>query len=411
MPKNWVNCELREVVFSKKGKKPSSVSSVKKDGFMPYLLIDEMEGGEPRSYTNDKKVIVANENDVLVVWDGSIGKTVTGLTGAIGSTIVSLSPIMISSKYLESFIKFKNQYIHQTSKGTGLQHINQDYFWTMPFPLAPLNEQRRIEDKLNKLMARVSDSKERLEKAKILLERFKQSLIARVLKKYNLSENYGQIKDVITDIRYGTSKKCNTEVKGLPVLRIPNIINGEVSHNKLKYAEFNEAEKKKLKLEEGDILIIRSNGSVSLVGRAALVSEKEKGFLFAGYLIRLRLDKKKLNPEFLNLVLGSYGVRYQIELPARSTSGVNNINSQEVKALRIPLPTLPEQDKVVKEIKDAVNVIKIIEEKYLKAKSFTDKISNSIYAKAFRGELVDQDPNDEPADVLLEKIKKMKKSK
>lgn len=98
----------------------------------------------------------------------------------------------------------------------------------------------------------------------------------------------------------------------------------------------------------------------------------------------------------------------QIEIPARSTSGVNNINSTEVKALKIPLPPLEEQKEIVRRVEDLFKFADQIEARYKKERSFTDKLTQSILAKAFRGELVAQDERDEPASVLLERIRREK---
>jgi len=194
-------------------------------------------------------------------------------------------------------------------------------------------------------------------------------------------------------------------VKGVPVLRIPNIGSGIIDHADLKYAELPQKEFEELCLQPGDILLIRSNGSVSLVGKTAVVRYAEEGFAYAGYLIRLRLNQAIADPSYFHLCLSSAELRLQIELPAKSTSGVHNINSQEVKKLRIPLPPLEEQKEIVKIIQSFFKGINQIENQCQEVKANIDKINQSILAKAFRGELVPQDPEDEPASVLLERIR------
>ena len=155
----------------------------------------------------------------------------------------------------------------------------------------------------------------------------------------------------------------------------------------LKYTDLNRKEYESMMLEIGDILLIRSNGSVSLVGRTALVTDKEKGMAYAGYLIRLRVNQEIIIPEFLQYQFKSYAMRLQIELPARSTSGVNNINSEEVGNLQISLPSLDEQEEIINRIKSSFVFVEENEKRFIEAKNYTNKLEQSILAKAFRGEL------------------------
>ncbi len=99
---------------------------------------------------------------------------------------------------------------------------------------------------------------------------------------------YTRLGNLIDDPKYGTSKKCSYDVDGKGVLRIPNIGNGEVELENMKYALFNDAENAAYELNKGDVLTIRSNGSPSLVGKCALIRECDIKYLYAGYLIRLR---------------------------------------------------------------------------------------------------------------------------
>ena len=103
-------------------------------------------------------------------------------------------------------------------------------------------------------------------------------------------------------------------------------------------------------MKAGDLLFIRSNGSVDLVGRTAVVSAREAGLLFAGYLIRIRVAGQMATPRFAYLCLSQPRQRAQIEATAKSTSGVNNINSEELLALRLSLPPLEEQAEIVRRV-------------------------------------------------------------
>jgi type I restriction enzyme S subunit len=131
------------------------------------------------------------------------------------------------------------------------------------------------------------------------------------------------------------------------VLRIPNLKGGGVDTTDLKFGILDEREKEKLRLELGDLLIIRSNGSASLVGSAALVGTESEGFAFAGYLVRARFKREYVEPTYLVLLMQTLEIRSQIEAPIRTTSGVKNINSTEISRLAFPLPPLAEQSRIV----------------------------------------------------------------
>jgi type I restriction enzyme S subunit len=344
----------------------------------------------------------------------------------------------ISPQYLHPFLR-QNSYIQNASMNmtgvVGHRRVTKDFILSTSIPLPPLNEQKRIVTKIEALQTRSTAVKEELKAIKPLLNQFRQSVLAAAFRgdltkdwreqnpdvepaskivesnsdlvSSNLPISWYQalIGDVVENLKYGTSKKCSYKIDGIPVLRIPNVVDGTIDHSDLKYAELSDKELDKLRLTPGDVLMIRSNGSVSLVGRTAIIDEAERGFAYAGYLIRLRPNRTLVYPKYLNLWFSSYEIRLQIEIPLRSTSGVNNINSDETKKLHIPLAPLEEQKEIVRRIESLFKLADSIEQQYQQAEADLKTLNQSILAKAFRGELVPQDPNDEPASVLLERIK------
>ena len=216
---------------------------------------------------------------------------------------------------------------------------------------------------------------------------------------------------VINEPKYGTSKKCDYNYEGTGVLRIPNVVRGVVDASDLKGAHFEEDEKRTYALRNGDILVIRSNGSISIVGKCAIISKSEEQYLYAGYLIRLRSNPVALLPDYLAALLSSHLLRTQIEHKAKSTSGVNNINSGEIQSLIVPLCSRSEQEVVVERLSASLFAIDAIEAEIDNQLLKADALRQSILKKAFAGQLVAQDPNDEPASVLLDRIKAGKASK
>ncbi|GJM33560.1 MAG: hypothetical protein DHS20C18_25610 [Saprospiraceae bacterium] len=219
--------------------------------------------------------------------------------------------------------------------------------------------------------------------------------------------------ELLDEPKYGTSKKCDYKSKGLGVIRIPNISNQRIDSKDLKFAEFTEEEKLVYELRKNDILIIRSNGSVDLVGKCALINDSDTSFLFAGYLIRLRPFQKVASSKFLISCLSSIDLRNQIESKAKSTSGVNNINSGELSSLILPICSIQEQHQIVQEIESRLSVCDKVEESIIESLEKAQALRQSILKKAFEGKLLDEQelaackaaPDYEPAGVLLERIR------
>jgi type I restriction enzyme S subunit len=306
--------------------------------------------------------------------------------------------------------------INSYTSSITVKHLSSKTIGEIPLPLPPLSEQRRSADKLDDLLARVETSRDRLDRVPGILKRFRQAVLAAATSG-ELTQDWREaavkldawqtlsIGDIVDDVRYGTSKKCEHAPGQVPVLRIPNVSDGVISHDDLKHAEFDDSELRKLALAPGDILMIRSNGSVDLVGRSAVATYREEGFLYAGYLIRLRANQEIVRPEFLNLSISSPSTRGIIELTARSTTGVNNINAEEIRSLPIALPSLAEQDEIVRRVGILFGLASQVEAQARKGTHEVEALVTAILAKAFRGELVPQDHNDEPASVLLDRIR------
>ena len=158
------------------------------------------------------------------------------------------------------------------------------------------------------------------------------------------------IDEIALSMRYGTSTKCEYAAPGVPVLRIPNVSDGVVSLDDMKFGPLTDGEVRDLALNAGDLLMIRSNGSLDIVGRSAVVTPEADGMAFAGYLVRLRLSLANIKPEYIGLALNSTDVRDQIEKPIRSAVGLKNVNLTEFGALTIPLPPLTEQHRIVAKV-------------------------------------------------------------
>jgi type I restriction enzyme S subunit len=315
-------------------------------------------------------------------------------------------PSSVNQKYLYYFFKYVRPFVLDKHKqGVTQVNLNTGIVSEMSFLLAPSREQARIVTKIEELFSELDKGIESLATAGEQLKAYRQSVLKHAFETDSADWPEFTIGQLITDIRYGTAKKCAVDPTKTPVLRIPNVASGRIDLEDLKHTDFTDDELDKLRLEQGDILLVRSNGSVSLVGLSAVVTGKAAGCAYAGYLIRLRLKREIILPEFLNLYLHSPHVRIDIERQARSTSGVHNVNSDEIRAISIRVPPIQTQQLIIGTIGQISTQIDALESCTTTELQRGAALRQSILKKAFSGQLVKQDANDEPASVLLERIR------
>ena len=179
LPPSWQLVRLGDLVNSEKGKKPKRENSVKTSThYLPYIDIEAFESGVLKSWTDGENCKICNENDFLMVWDGSrsglVGK---GIHGALGSTLVKISFPQIHNNYAYYFLKSKFLEINTRAKGSGTPHVDPDLLWNYDFPVPPFEEQKRIVAKIEELFSEIDKGIESLMKAQELLKAYRQSLL------------------------------------------------------------------------------------------------------------------------------------------------------------------------------------------------------------------------------------------
>lgn len=297
----------------------------------------------------------------------------------------------IYPKYLFYYTQYLTYRIEDKGYARHYQYIEKE-----DVLLPPLPEQERIVSRIEELFSELDNAVETLNATKSQLRLYKQAVLKDAFDGNLTNSGAPEIKELASFIeqpRYGTSKKCNYQddiTAYTEVYRIPNIdaSTGTLDKSDLKYAQFDEDEIEKLSLKYGDILIIRSNGSPSIVGTAAMVREQDITGLFAGYLIRIRIsDHERLSPKYLLRYLSSYDARRYIENVSKSTSGVNNVNAQEIKKIKVPYFEKEIQDQIIYAIESRLSAYVNIEKTVNQALQQASAMRQSILKQAFEGGL------------------------
>ena len=204
-------------------------------------------------------------------------------------------------------------------------------------------------------------------------------------------------------IEYGTSTKASSVPAGIPVLRMGNIQDGELSFSDLKYLETDNPEIQKTMLSHGDLLFNRTN-SAELVGKSAVYKDRFPKACFASYLIRVSFPSD-ISPDYVCTFINSRHGRAYITQVRNQQVGQANVNGTKLAAMPITLPPLAEQRRIMGEVERRLSVVQQAEDAVEASLKRAERLRQSILKQAFSGKLVPQDPNDEPASALLERIR------
>jgi type I restriction enzyme S subunit len=210
---------------------------------------------------------------------------------------------------------------------------------------------------------------------------------------------------------YGTSVKCSYDAGGPPVLRIPNIRNGVIDRGDLKFAATDSVFRPQDFVAVGDMLIVRTNGSKRLIGRAALAGGKpDRKYGFASYLIRFRLVGADALWNWISLAWDSDLIRREIESRAKTTAGQYNVSLSGLADLAIPLPPEEEQIALTREVGRRLAAAARLHNTLKQQSEKTRATRDSLLIKAFTGTLVTQQAGDDPATNLLARFEEARRT-
>ncbi|ECE0517034.1 restriction endonuclease subunit S [Salmonella enterica subsp. enterica] len=414
LPEGWVDTQLGNIIELKYGK---SLAAQTRDGF-----------GFPVYGSNG---VVGKHSIPLINKSGLI----VGRKGSYGVVNKSAGPFfpIDTTYYIDDFynqpLEFLFYYLSflpltKLNRSTAIPGLNRDDAYDLNIALPPLAEQKIIAEKLDTLLAQVDNTKARLEQIPQILKRFRQAVLTaavngllteawrnKVQEPLNLKKINFEL--ILAELRNGLSSKPNEKGLGHPILRISSVRSGHVDQSDIRYLECSEAELERHKLEEGDLLFTRYNGSLEFVGVCGLLKKTQyKDLLYPDKLIRARLTKDAL-PEYIEIFFSSPAARNAMMECVKTTSGQKGISGKDIKSQLVSLPSLKEQAEIVRRVEQLFAWADTIEKQVNNALTRVNSLTQSILAKAFRGELTAQWRAENPslisgensAAALLEKIK------
>ena len=410
LPHGWVECQLGEVFEIVTGKTPPKKYPEYFNGDIPFVKPGDLDKEIYISQTKDDSLTAEGlknapnlpKNTVLVSCIGNLGKkAILGITGSCNQQINAIIPNdYIESKYTYFYIDKIVLWLEKNASATTVKILNKGKFEQAPFLLPPLNEQKRIVEKIESEFAKIDEGLEHLEKAKEQLKQYRQSVLKSALegKLYKNTEwKEKSIEEITFKIIGGgtPSKSISQYYEGrIPFMTVKDMISSRPIDTEWHITQ-EAVEKSSTNIIPKDTIIIATRvglGKIVRVDFATAINQDLKALIL----------KESIDKNFCE-----YLIIYktpEIVSKGRGTT-VKGITLEELKNIKFNLPSLNEQKRIVEEIEKrfavADEVEKVVEQNIEKAK----QLKQSILKKAFEGRLVPQDPTDEPATKLLEKIK------
>ncbi len=424
LPEGWAWTTLESVAVLTTGSTPSTKNEGFYGGDIPFVKPGDLDRRAPIQCTDQsltgegaEQARLLRAGAVLVSCIGTLGKVgIAGVELASNQQInaAEFRPNVTDDRYGYYVCRTLKPWMESEASATTIAILNKGRFGEAPFPLAPLAEQKRIADKLDSVLARVDACRDRLDRIPALLKRFRQSVLAAACSG-RLSEDWRQggsfspsksrFENIVTESMTGlvrsTREQSSVASGRKPYLKMNNI--GEdwgYDDTELAYVECSSSEQERYCLLPGDWLFNTRN-SAELVGKSCVWNGPP--VVFNNNLLRVRF-KKDVNPWFIEIWFRSPGGRKALAAVKSATTSVAAIYQRSLMAIELDIPRLEEQQEIVRRVETLFAFADRLEARCAAARKQAGQMTPALLAKAFRGELVPQDPADEPAAELLKRL-------
>ncbi len=373
------------------------------------------EGARTKLQANDIVVSITAELGMVGLVPDSLGEAYINQHLALVRPSECLhSPFL--AWFLASAADGKAQLLSAT-RGATKASLGLDDIRGLQIPVAPLPEQQRIARRLQAFCIRVEACSDRLDCVSVMLKEFRQAVLRNAITGA-LTEDWRsasgesrfpwQVSKIGSagNIQLGRqrSPKFHQGINMRPYLRVQNVFEAKLDLSDVMEMDFSPEDFEKYQLHPGDILL-NEGQSPQFLGRPAIYRGELPGACFTNTLIRFQAHSHVL-PEFALLVFRHHMHSGRYVAEGNITTNIAHLGAGRFAEVEFPIPTLEEQTEIVRRVESLLSLADTLEARLAKARLQVGHLMPALLAKAFRGELVPQDPNDEPASALLDRLRR-----
>jgi type I restriction enzyme, S subunit len=423
LPPGWAEVRLEQVADWGSGGTPcrsrsdfygGTIAWIKTGELGQGLITDTEEKITEEALDNSSAKVFPKGSVAIAMYGATIGKVATlGIDAATNQACAVGIPFpgVTSTKYLLHYLASQKAEFVAKGQGGAQPNISQTIIKSWPIPLAPFREQERIAEKLDYVVTRIAICRERLDRVPQILKKFREAVLEAAVsgrlteewrQDHRLALDWAPTKlALIGELGRGKSKhrpRNDPHLYGgpYPFLQTGDVARsgGAITKHEQTYSEFGLAQSRLWPRDTLCITIAANIADTAILTYPACFPDSVVGFI---------ADQAKCSPWFIKWSIDVR--RDDLESFAPATAQ-KNINLAVLNDIEVPLPTPAEQIEIVRRVQDLLVLADSLRRRYEDTSSRVAKLSPSVLAKAFRGELVLQDPNDEPAGEMLERIRK-----
>lgn len=312
-------------------------------------------------------------------------------------------PVGIGSRFVYWYLRHATPRIESMASGTTFREISKRRMQEVPIPIPPTAEQDRIVAAIEEHVSRLDAAEAAVNSAAARLDAHERASVASLLSGRNWKwTTLGAIADLKGGVTKDAKRQADPSFVEVPYLRVANVQRGYIDLSQVSRIRVDKAKAESLRLQPGDVLF-NEGGDRDKLGRGWVWEGQIEDCIHQNHVFRGRLTTDEFDPYFVSTHANTWG-RAWFEEHGRQTTNLASISLSTLKQLPVPVAPVDEQRAIITDLAHAAELRGRLADALRVTRSRSTALRRSILAAAFAGRLVPQDPSDEPASALLERI-------
>lgn len=443
LPRGWATATLGEVAAWSSGGTPRAGTATYYGGDIPWAVIGDLNDGRvsltastitPLGLRNSSAKIV-DKGTVLVAMYGSIGKLgISQIPMATNQAIACAVPSRaITRDWLFWWLRSQRHELLAAGKGGTQSNISQTVLKAWPIPIAPRSEQERIVTAIEEAFSKLDAGEAGLRTVRQLLKRMREAILTAAVTGRLVSQDptdtpaakllgveaaepdgvpelppswawteLGVIAEVVGGVTKDSKRQSDASFVEVPYLRVANVQRGFLDLETITTIRVAPEKAAQLELQRGDVLF-NEGGDRDKLGRGWVWEGQIASCIHQNHVFRARLSGG-VEPKLVSIWGNTFG-RGWFEDRGKQTTNLASLNLKTLKAFPVPIAPVEEQSRILAEVERQMSFLDACERAVDVGVDRAAGLRRSVLKAAFEGRLVPQDPSDEPATVLLERIR------